>query len=218
MTPQATTQQIRDIINSLIVASLVNHQMYPACRKIGKLTSVIIDGSPDLSTSMKSLPYEDIYNALRSAGAYHMQMIDGALVQLLYTFENNNLLSHRLAYFPSPLLESYDEAAEFYDHEPLFGDIFSKISIRSPIRFDYSSSDKEYIDIDHPRSHMTIGKHKSCRVPVSGPLTPFRFMRFLLRNFYGPAYSSVNFDTKATQSRFADTISSNEKKILHIVG
>lgn len=217
MTPEATAQQIRDIINALMVASLVNHQKYPVCRKTGQQTAVMIEGSPDLSASMKNMPYEDVYKNLREAGSYHLQMIDGALLQLLYSFDRNKLVSHRLAYFPSPLLESYDEAAEFYNYEPLFADIFSTITIRAPIRFDYSSSDEEYVDVDHPRSHLTIGQNKGCRIPVNSPLTPLRFIRFILRSFYSPAYVDFNFDVRAMETGYPESISLNERKILHVI-
>lgn len=216
MTPESTIQQIRDVITLLITKSIVDHQHYPCKHPVGRTVQIGIAGSPDLSASLKGISYEKAYLALQAAGAYHMRMIDGALLQLLYCFSGRSLLSHRLCFFPSPSLEIYDQAYKIYENDEMFGDIFSLQAVRTPIRFDYSSSDDEFTEIDHPRSHFTLGQYKGCRIPVNGPLTPLRFMRFILRNFYNSVYEEVNIDKKAQGTSFLDTITEKEKTILYI--
>lgn len=218
MTPQQTGQQIRDVIHLLMMESLIDHQNYPSSRTSGTQTIIGISGSPDLSISMREIDYSEIYQLLVAAGAYHIKMIDGGIIQLLYTFENNAIHSHRLCYFPSPSLEAYDEMAQLYEDDEVFADIFSRFTIRSPMRFDYSANEDEFVEFDHPKSHMTIGHYKDCRIPVTGPLTPFRFMRFLLRSFYYCAYGRVNLDHRATQTAFQNSITQGEQTLLHISG
>ena len=216
MTPAATAQQIRDVISSLVRASLVDHQNFPSDRTLGGVLEIGIPKSPDLSVSMRDISYEDIYVGLLKAGAYHMRMIDGALIQLLYRFSRNEILSHRLCFFPTPTLPTYDEAAELYEDDELFGDIFSKTAIRTPIRIDFDCSQEVFVEVDHPYTHLTIGQYKGCRVPVNGPVTPVRFMRFILRNFYNIVYSTIDIDNVASRSAFAETISPRERAILFI--
>jgi hypothetical protein len=216
MTPQRTLQHIRDITTLLISRGLVDHQHYTSDVTLGGIRHIGIAGSPDLSISMRDISYEEIYISLFGAGAYHLRMIDGALIQLLYSFDRRGLLSHRLCFFPSPSLQTYDEAAQLYEDDELFADIFAINAVRAPLRFDFSAADNEFVEVDHPRSHLTIGQYEGCRIPVTGPVTPLRFMRFILRNFYNAAYATVNLDARATQTSFPDSITELEKSLLYI--
>ncbi|MDT9600822.1 DUF2290 domain-containing protein [Sphingosinicella sp. GR2756] len=200
----------------LVKEGLADHQRFPAVRTAGSQVQITIPGAPDLAVSLKSKPYTEIYEELRKAEAYHIRMLDGALIQFLFTFENNALTSHRLAFFPSPMLEMYDSVPEHYDLDETFADMVGEFSVKFPLRFDYSSSDEEHRDVDHPKSHLTLGQYKGCRVPVNAPLTPFRFMRFTLRNFYNPSYFAVDLDAKARLTEFGDVITPAEQGILFV--
>jgi hypothetical protein len=214
--PAQVCQQINEIISLLVREGLCDHQRFPSVRTVGSQVQITIPDAPDLAASMKGRPYAEIYDALRKSEAYHLRMLDGALIQLLFTFERNEFISHRLAFFPSPMLEMYDAVPEHYDLDEDFADIVGEFSVTFPIRFDYSSSAEKHIDIDHPKSHLTLGQYKGCRIPVSSPLTPFRFMRFILRNFYNPAYNSVDLDAKARLTAFPDVITTAEQGILFV--
>lgn len=200
----------------LVKEGLCDHQRFPAVRTVGSQIQVTIPDAPDLAASLKGRPYTEIYEELRKAEAYNVRMLDGALIQFLFTFENNSLTSHRLAFFPSPLLEMYESIPEHYDLDETFADMVGEFSVKFPIRFDYSSSDDKHKDVEHPKSHLTLGQYKECRIPVNAPLTPFRFMRFILRNFYGPAYFAVDIDAKAKITEFPDVITPAERGILFV--
>lgn len=212
-----TCHQINEIISLLVKEGLSDHQRFPAVRTAGSQTQITIPDAPNLSVSMKNKPYTEIYEELRKSESYNIRMLDGALVQFLFTFEGGNLTSHRLAFFPSPMLEMYDAVPEHYDFDENFADIVGEFSLKFPVRFDYSSSDEEHIEVDHPKSHVTFGQYKGCRIPVSSPLTPYRFMRFILRNFYNPAYFAVDLDHLARETQFPATITPNEQSIMHVV-
>jgi len=209
-------QQINEVISMLVKEGLADHQRFPAVRTAGSQVQITIPDAPDLAVSLKNKPYTEIYEELRKAEAYHIRMLDGALIQFLFTFEHTELTSHRLAFFPSPMLEMYDSVPEHYDLDETFADIVGEFSVKFPVRFDYSSSDDEHEDVNHPKSHLTLGQYKGCRIPVKSPLTPFRFMRFILRNFYNPCYYAVNLDARARLTGFVDVITDAEQEILYI--
>lgn len=217
MSPNATIQEIKDLIGLLVKEGLADHQQMPSISRVGRASYIGIPGSPDLSVSLKNEPYTLVYDELRKAGAYHIRMIDGALIQMLYSFEGRALTAHRLAMFPSPALEMYDSIPEDYDTEAWYTDIIGEFSVKVPLRFDFSASDTEHVDVEHPKSHLTIGQYKGCRIPVSSPLTPKRFMRFVLRNFYNPAYFAVDIDAEANASAFPESITTREKAIGHVM-
>jgi hypothetical protein len=216
VTPTQVKQQITDIISLLVKEGLCDHQRYPSLTVVGGISKIGISEGPDLSVSLKDISYTDIYDELRKAEAYHLRMIDGALIQMLYTFDRRAIRTHRLSMFPSPNLEMYETIAEQYDEDELYSDIVGEFSVKVPIRFDFSADNTRHVDVDHPKSHLTLGQYEWCRIPLDRPLTPRRFMRFILRNFYGPGYSSVNMDVPALNENFEETISPNERRILNI--
>ena len=218
MNPTEVSQAIRSLTHELIRHGLADRQNLPSIRRAGQETHISIAGSPDLSMSFNDVPYADIFDDVLKANAFNFQLIDGSLVQLLYCFNRRNLVSHRLFFLPDPGTEYFDVASEIFRDEPLFGDIFAVNSVRTPLRFDYSSSAVKLVDKDHPRSHLTIGMTPNCRIPTTSPLTPHRFMRFILRNFYFSAYSTLMLDEPANAEQFPDCISDNERAIFHCVG
>jgi hypothetical protein len=215
MTPETTFQQICSLLQVLMRNSLCDRQNFPVWRNRGSVKRIEISGAPDLSTSMKNRSYSEIYEELAAANAFHICMMDGALLQLLYQFDRRRMIKHRLSYFPAPDLQSYDEAPEVYEREVLFSEIFSHSTVRSPLRFDYSADEGEHVELDHPKCHLTLGQYETCRIPVTHPLTPNRFLRFILRSFYAPAYETVNFDRAASQTSFHESITNAELAIAH---
>lgn len=217
MTAEETIQDIRDVIARVIRAGLANEQKYPAIKDVGGgVREIFISGAPTLSSSMKYVPYTDIYKDLTDGGAFNIKMIDGTLVQMVYTFARRQVLSHRLAIFPSPSLLPYEDAAESYEADEIDIDVVGKYLVKVPLRFDYSSSDDEHVDVDHPKSHLTLGGYGGCRIPVNGPVTPTRFMRFILRNFYNPSYGEVNMDAAGSAAGFPDSITARERTICYL--
>jgi hypothetical protein len=218
MTPQETIRDIRAITRLTIEAGLSDQQRYPVMRKTGHRDYAInIQDSPDLSFSMKDKPYGEIYSDLEKGGAFNLRMIDGALVQMMYTFRDGEIYSHRLSLFPSPSLDLYEDAQTAYEEDQIFADIIEHNAIRFPIRFDFSKDETIFIDMKHPRSHLTLGQYANCRIPVAAPLTPTKFMSFILRNFYNSAFDRCTFTPDALRHSFAETISENERKIGYFV-
>jgi hypothetical protein len=205
--------QIQNITSKLIEAGLSVEQNFPSLVN----NKLYISGKHDLSIAMKNISYEEIYNILNKEKNYNIKMIDGALIQMMYEFDNNDLKKYRLAFFPSPTLEEFQNEAELYEIDEIYADVLHKNIVTTPLRFDYDSNEEIYIPIEHSKSHLTIGQYKNCRIPILKPITPYMFVDFILRNFYNTAHKKyseeLNFDKS---SLFEDSLQDCEKSVLHI--
>jgi len=203
--------QINNITSNLIAIGLSVEQNFPSIND----GSIYISGNKDLSIALKNISYKEIYEILEKGKNYNIKMIDGALIQLMYNFEGNELKKYRLAFFPSPNLEEFQNNNEIYETDELYADILDKNIVTTPIRFDYDPNNHKVIE--HPKSHLTIGQYKNCRIPINTAITPNIFMDFILRNFYNTTHSKfssqLNFDKVIL---FENCIHDDEEKILHI--
>lgn len=81
MTPHQTLADIKGVMSRMIRATLSDEQHYPVlASKGGNIVEINIAGAPDLSASMKSRPYNEIYADLVSAKAFNLKLVDGALI------------------------------------------------------------------------------------------------------------------------------------------
>ena len=204
--------QINQVTSELIKVGLSVSQNFPASRN-NKI--VTWSGQSDISIALKNISYVDIYDEFLKHDNYNIQMLDGALIQMMYTINNNDIISHRLAFYPCPNLERYQDNPtdyeELYFGEGVYGDIISRYISSFPLRFDYDLDN--HSDLDHPKSHLTLGQYENCRIPVVSPISPRIFVKFLLRNFYYKAFKKELSDCDFGQViDFDKTIISNENK------
>ena len=219
MTLNETFQEINQITIKLVELGLSVKQNFPY--RNNHIISFGEGGS--VTNLLKNVSYEEKYNFIDLAGKYNFKFLDGALVQLMYTFDRSDreITSHRLAFLPAPNFINYDEDPEAYEHlyygNSEFHDLISRNIIKTPIRFDFNSEDKKHIDIQHPKSHLHIGEYEGCRIPVVEPVSPSIFINFLIRNFYNSAlinqFKNYSFPVNF---RFRGEITSNESEILHL--
>jgi len=181
-------REVISITYLLMACNLSVIQNFPIEKtNIDGTISVEWNNIKNLSISLKNISYIDIYNELDKNRDYNIKLIDGALIHMMYRFKDNELLSHRLAFYPSPYLESYQNDPEIYELDEIYADIVYKNIVAFPIRFDYN---KDLIDgeFHHPKSHATLGQYKNCRIPVYGPMAPRTFIEFIFKNFYSKAF------------------------------
>jgi hypothetical protein len=214
-----TASQIRLIITKLIKTGLSIQQNWPVLtgRPRG-IEEIAITGNPPLSTAMKNIPYKDIYTSIESERAFHVKMLDGALIQMCYRFNQGRIESHRLCMFPAPDLDSFDFDPEPYDRDEVYADIVGRNVVHFPIRFDFDQNPLKHVDVKHPKSHMTLGQYPNCRIPVSAPLAPAKFIKFILRNFYHTRFYSSELEHIDSPLVFSDTISAGERSVTHVIG
>jgi hypothetical protein len=209
--------EIRSITSNLIGAGLTIEEKWP----INDRQNITWAGQSDISIALKNIPYVDKYAELNKAGNYNFKMLDGALVQLMYRYDNRGrkLLSHRLAFYPSPVLERYDENPEDYEAKFFSGseyhDLVELNTVSCPIRFDFSSDDKYFVDVNHPYCHAHFGEYENCRIPLGNPLSPSLYVNFILRNFYNYSIKRKGDIIKRNPFLYDSTITANEKKVLH---
>lgn len=204
--------QINKITSDLILLNLADSQNFPS-EKNGK---IYISGDKDLSVALRNISYDKIYRRLDSEKNYNIKMLDGALLQFMYEFDSNeNLTKYRLAFFPSPTLEEFQNNKEVYESDAIYADILQRNIVSTPVRFDYDPSN--FKPLIHPNSHLTIGQYQNCRIPVNCPLSPYQFINFILKNFYSTANKifsdQINFDNKSV---FESCIDELEQEILHL--
>lgn len=216
LTPRKVCTQIQRITTALILSGLCEAQNYPSLRKYpGGITEIGITNS-DNSAFLKSIPYEEVYREARKKKAYNMKMIDGALITLHYRFYNDDLIAHRLSFFPNPSLEAFQNEPLLYLEDELYVDVLDKRSFPVPFRFDFDNDEKIYKPIEHPISHFTIGQYKNCRIPVSSALTPYQFIKFVTSNFYHAVYLKHDLSSLKDGEIFQDCIFEEEREIVYL--
>jgi hypothetical protein len=217
MTPQLVRLQLAEVFTRMITSGLSMQQFHPSCN----LERNGVESIGDLATtaiSLKNIAYETIYLELINQNAFHMKLQDGGLLIFQYIFDNQKvLLKHRLAFFPSPRLPTIEEAPDLYANDEMYGDILLEKIVRFPVRFDFDP--KNFKDVIHPKSHLTLGQFENCRLPITSPVTPYSFLMFVLRNFYFQSYKKNKniFDKKIHYISPIPTITNNEKLISHLV-
>ncbi|GHV03643.1 hypothetical protein AGMMS50229_03280 [Campylobacterota bacterium] len=207
--------QIHKLTEMLIGLSLCNQQNYPSISSSkGRLEEIGIENHLSMSIALKNIPYNEIYAELCRTKAYNLMMLDGALLQMMYRFNNNNIESHRLAFFPSPSLEKFQNNPDIYLKDEIYADINARNIVPFPLRFDFNA---QFIDAQHPKSHLTLGQYANCRIPVSSPLSPYHFIGFILMNFYNTAFHKYSEKILRTKhSVFTETITGEERKLMYL--
>ena len=164
--------------------------------------------------SFKIFATVDEYRYYLESNMLNALLFDGAFLQITYIYENDDLVWHRLCYYPCP----FDLDFELLESEPcldvvdLYTGNVGNCRLRTPIRFDY---DPKRVAAGHPASHAHLIA-SDCRCPVVAPLDIYDFVCFVLSNFYHARWEEIK-STWAIMDRdlLAHTISRDDKKMLH---
>jgi hypothetical protein len=209
--------QIRKITQSLTSFNLARASNFPKWNG----NDLVWEKYKNLSFSLKNEKYQDLYKACLKEGDYNLVLIDGALIQMKYRFYKENVIEHVLSFYPSPYIERFQDNPEdymetYFSGDDFFSEIYDDLIICSPLRFDFNDDDKIFKEVSHPKSHLTIGDYKDCRIPIRNPISPNRFIKFILRNFYFDKYTEHYSDNYfKCDLKFAETIVKAEKEHLH---
>ena len=214
-TPNQIVRRINELTIYLARIGLSDDQHSAFQRSDSNIMQVTFDGAEHVSISLKDRSYKEIYKHLKQERAYNVKMLDGALIQMMYTFDNRTLQRHRLAFFPAPHLEEFQNNPDIYQDDEIYADVIAKNIVPFPVRFDYDAG--YYQELVHPKSHLTLGQYEHCRIPVTAPMMPRRFIDFILRNFYHT--ESVRYTDKlpAQRGSFAESIFPTEQDVVHVV-
>lgn len=217
LSPEQVHKQVEKLTADLVGLSLCDRQNFPAIRDLGQgLREVGIGERGNTSYALKNIPYLEIYKELERTQTYNLRMLDGALVQMMYRFRDNEVEAHRLTFFPSPFLEEFQNNPEIYLEDEIYAEVIMKNIVPFPLRFDFDCREEVVVEIDHPKSHLTLGQYQNCRIPVSAPLTPYHFIGFILRNFYNTVYRKYADQLTNFTHYFESSITDRERDLLHV--
>lgn len=218
MKSRTTLKQLAKLTETMVGLSLSNEQNFPSTK--GDLDGefeITVSSASLMAAALKNVAYRETYAELEQARCFNLKMLDGALVTLRYRFRDGEVCEHSLSYFPSPDLEHFQNDPELYLSDEVYADIIARNIVPFPIRFDFSDDDAKFVEIHHPRSHLTLGQFKNCRIPVCSPVSPLTFGSFVLRNFYNTAFHKYSEKIPAARPLFANTITGKEREIPHVV-
>lgn len=215
--PQRIKKDLDDLIAELIRVGVCDDSNFSAIRSTGKQCEVTFSGAEHVSIALGDIEYAEIYRELAEKRSYNMKLIDGALLHLMYRFDGDHLRQHRLAFYPSPSLLPFQDDPDAYMRDELFIEIIQRRIVPFPLRFDFDARENVHIDVTHPKSHLTLGDVKGCRIPVSAPLTPRWFVEFVLRNFYQTHEHDFVRNLPRHGINFPSTITGNEAALMHLV-
>lgn len=184
MTRRQLATNIRNLIESLLAAEIALYCNIVGEIQVGGKVRVTWRGNLRPMSAMAS-PFASIdeYRMLIEHNQFSAILFDGALLQMSYDFDGGDLVGHRLSYHPCPV----DADTDLLRAEPILEviDMYlanskADIRLRSPLRFDFDPSNSA---ADHPvvHAHFNFG-HVRC--PVSAPLLPSQFIRFVFRLGY----------------------------------
>lgn len=208
--------QINCLTGQLIKTGLCDAQNFPTIKKYSGNIEEIGITNGDYSVFLKNIPYSEMFKVLNEHKLYNIKMIDGALISMMYRFRNNQIISHRLSFFPSPNLEIFQNDPEPYLEDEIYCDILDKRIVTVPIRFDFDNRDEVCKPVVHPISHLTLGQYKNCRIPVAAAITPYQFLSFIIINFYHTAHMKHNNEFSIYKDCFEITLFEEEQELLHI--
>lgn len=214
---RVVSDEINAAVGFLVEVSLSMDQNFAIMRQLGEgYTDVTFQGAQHLSAVLGTRRYSEDYDHLTRERAYTVKMLDGGLLHLMYRFAGAELERHRLAFFPAPHLEDFQNSPERYLEDEIYAEIVGREVVPIPLRFDFDCRSGVHSERDHPKSHMTLGQYQDCRIPVSAPLPPLVFVDFVLRNFYHTSSLRFADDLPRRNAHFGDSILPAEEGLVHL--
>lgn len=209
---ESLRRAIHDICITLVDVGLVLDPNYPIVSSDG--TCVSWRRHQDASgTSFESAMFRR-YAAMLRHRDYTMLLRDGAVLQLSYWVTSRNVSRHRLSYLGAPIDfgahvdTAFGDVLEYSTAEELLEQATSPASLR----FDY---DPAAAKPAHPASHLTVCG-ADCRIPVSHPLSPGGFVKFILQHYYLDTWNSQSRVREIHESGCDPCITSDDQRRVHV--
>lgn len=215
MTAAQVQSDAYSVVRFLVTSGLSNDENYPYLDRVGNTELITFNTASGLSVALKARSYKEIYDEMHSSRTYNAMLADGGLLQMNYEFERGTLVRHRLAYWPSPYLSSFQDDPDLYLLDEIYAEVVSKAIVPFPLRFDFDSSPGVTKPLVHPMSHVTLGQYDRCRIPASSAVGPIVFSEFILRSFYNTFATKYSDKLIRPKYGFAKCIHKDELKVMH---
>ena len=181
--------EINECITFLMKNGLSHDQEYAHIKSYGK-THII-------KTTKASIPtlkftnideYNEIFDLIHKNRQFTVLMFDNTIVNIEYTFTDNELDKSRCLILPDLRLYAGDDYYEDYldSRSNIDLEFLQKHQLRFPFRIDYDKA--SFKAGTHPSSHIHLGFSEGCRIPISCALSPRMIFQFIIENFYNPSY------------------------------
>jgi hypothetical protein len=207
--------EITRLTTFLVEKGFADDQNFPVRRGDNKSTTITFPNA-NFPPTLRNVPYGDLYQSQREARSFNIVMLDGALMQYSYEFAGLSVIRCRLAFLPSPTLEVFQNDPELYEDDLMYAEAVKRQAVTVPIRFEFDDREGVPKNVDHPRSHVTLGQYSNCRIAASAPITPGVFIGFILRSFYNTAIRTISEGAPCAPHRWKSTITADEAELLHV--
>lgn len=223
MTAPAVRQQLSEFCELLlekdVALQIQPHKVESLSGQISRL-SWVSNSSDHAVTRSEDIHFEE-YIAILRTGDFSILLRDGGLIQVSVNFKGKNIVRHRLVYIPCSVHFLPDELNDFDGGIIPLDDFLDnldelelreRLRVRSPVRFEYDPDQQAPL---HPASHLHLGK-SVCRIPVTGPVSIWHFMRFVFFNFYRNDLDKLSLLTAAHPKSLPRTICEEELREMHV--
>ena len=142
---------------------------------------------------------------------YLIEMYDKSIFQFECIVENEEIMKMRMVFFKKDNIIWEVNKINIMEGNELEQDDWFEQNFGMPIMLRIDYDPKEYVDIIHSKSHMTLFNSQNCRIPMKTYFMFSEFVYFVLNSFY-------NIRIQKSPICYNDniSISNNELKEYHI--
>lgn len=207
---------VNDLIFEWQKAGLVSDsRIHSAFRRAGGLCEVTWGDDGYVLKDDKFASLNEYINLVDNR-QYSMLLSEGDMLQFSFTLNRDEVVKHRLCWYPCPLSLSREEVENSGLTDAIiermssgcFEDFYSK----SPLRFDFDPVNSSE---DHPEVHLHMVS-EDCRIPVKTPLCLKKFLDFIVENFYSNSKELLKLNESATSWGEVDKLTAIQKSKFHI--
>jgi hypothetical protein len=205
MTPNEARTEIANLATALLRAGLAVSINTPTMHNLGQNWRVTWPAAMADTGILSELPFASIieYRRFILGNHYIALLADGALLQISIDIRNNDVVGHRMCFYPCPILLPLDtDILSFDDFDSLVIQEFENhteaiasgsdphvvnLRLRTPLRFDYAPDAASPVE---PASHVHLSTGVT-RLAVHAPLSVGHFVQFVFKHFYPEVWQNA---------------------------
>lgn len=216
MTPVAIETQVRTFVNAMLENGLALASNPVVSSTAEDMTIVSWSRAPSISSTFGRFASLAEYTTFLDHRDFNLVLLDGALLQIAYTFKGRDLVGHRLCHYPCPIdisdLEADDGSITEWMEALDATELRERLRLRTPLRLDFDLRAEKK---DHPASHFTISE-ETCRIPVAAPISLGHFVKLVFSQFYPAAWMAYDFLRKVSHHQWDDTLRETETNEMYL--
>jgi hypothetical protein len=232
MTPNEARTEVSNLATALLRAGLAVNINTPTMHNMGQNWSVTWPAAMAATGVLSDLPFASIieYRRFILGNHYIALLVDGALLQISIDIRNNEVVGHRMCFYPCPILLPADfEILSFDDFDSLLIQEFEShteaiasdsdpqvvnLRLRTPLRFDFAP---DAAGPAEPASHVHLSD-AATRLAVHAPLSVGHFVQFIFKHFYPEVWQDAALEnlSRWPLRQMKRCVSTNDELILYL--